>query len=435
MTDENKKTDDTTERALVEEIKKATGSIATELATIKEKQSSIEAEGLKRSAALETSIAELKTKVAAVPDGGFSVGKSDKDRVFRMERAIAAMYYDRVEYRHDKAWSMVDGGYERDVIEAERASRTQAQIELTRAGGEIERQQVVGTPGDGGFLVPAVWAGFDDMLRNALVVYKAGAFNFPSNAIPFYWNSQTGASTGAYLSGEIGTLGSSKATFTQKAASPRYWGHYVPISRIAIKTMNPSIADIVRTDLLAVAAQNRQNMILQGTNTGGQPGGIISAPASTATSGGGIGHVTLAATTLAILNTFWGTVEKANGLVNPSTAAFISSPGVRNKYLDLLNTAGAAPMYAQALAGGPGNIPAFGYPWYTTAALSSTNNQGQAAFGCWDMVGTVDWGQEVLFSQEVLWTTQQVALGILDYHEVLVRRTASFVQAANSTTL
>ena len=405
---------------------------------------------------------EYKTKNAPRPDGTFNVltesGKLDPTNPkhvrenFSIARMVSAMYWDQVEYKHDRAWEQVPGKngacFERDVIAIARANKAAA-IGNAEPGalaamagmrgngvqtGDGYRAQVTTTGSAGGYLVPSELGWFDDVLRNALVISAMGVQNVPTTGIPFYFNKKSTAATGAYIASETGTITSSDIAFQQVAAYPRVWGYYTPCSRRILKTASPDLNSIVKDDLMMNAAINRQTQLLKGTGTSGAPVGIANA-------GSGVTSTSQASTSLLTLAAAVSTVAKNNGIVNPQNIGWIVSPGFKAVVATLVGsvatgTAGAfmpladpkSPWMYQAM-------PVHGAPMVATAALSSTDTSAEGIYGDWSMVKMIDWGQELIFSEHVLWTTQQVALGILDEHEFALRRTQSFTYWTNGEAL
>ncbi len=146
----------------------------------------------------------------------------------------------------------------------------------TRQHQAMVRTLTAGTATDGAELVATdlLAASFIDVLRNRMVVMRAGATmlnDLVGNvAIP----RKTSGAAGAWISTEGGNAGNSEAQFDQVTLSPKTCAAYTDYSRQLLLQASLDIEALVRLDLSLALALTIDLAALYGSGSSGQPTGI-----------------------------------------------------------------------------------------------------------------------------------------------------------------
>lgn len=137
------------------------------------------------------------------------------------------------------------------------------------------RDMLKGTPGQGGYLVGTdlMADAFIDMLRNKMVLQRAGAFVMSDLVGDVAIARKTAGGT-AYWVAENGAPTESQSTLGQLALSPKTVGAYTEISRKMLKQASLDAEQFVRQDLTDVLALAIDLAGLHGSGASNQPSGV-----------------------------------------------------------------------------------------------------------------------------------------------------------------
>jgi HK97 family phage major capsid protein len=244
---------------------------------------------------------------------------------------------------------------------------------------EVQKRDLTsGTGSQGGFLVETTNMSFIDILRNRSIVQAAGATRMSGLVGNVAVPRQTGAATASWLSTEATAVAESDQVFGQMTLSPKNVAAYTEISRQLILQSDPSAENIVMNDLAAQVALAVDLAAVAGTAAAGQPRGILNTA--------GIGAVTGTTLAYAGILEFQSDVIAANGLVNASAAAYVTTPAVaallaaRQRFTSTDSPLWNGPLYNGQVAG------------YN--AFACTNMPAATAiFGDWSQLVIGEWGQ------------------------------------------
>jgi HK97 family phage major capsid protein/HK97 family phage prohead protease len=144
-------------------------------------------------------------------------------------------------------------------------------------GRPLKRDALVGTASLGGNVVATnLLAGsFIEMLRNRLVLSRAGMMTLPglvgNVAIP----RQTGGATVYWAATETGTSTESDATFDQVSLAPKGATAMMDYSKLLLTQSTPAIDALLQMDIAKQLAIAIDLAGLHGSASGGQPRGVI----------------------------------------------------------------------------------------------------------------------------------------------------------------
>lgn len=149
-----------------------------------------------------------------------------------------------------------------------------------------QRDQLVATASLGGNVVETtLMAGsFIDILRNRMLVARAGATMLPGLVGNIAIPRQSGAASTTWAGSEAATVAESSVTFDQVTLTPKQITARVDYSWLLLQQSTPAIDGLIRSDFQNVLARAIDLAALHGVGSVGQPTGIA------ATSG--IGSVT-----------------------------------------------------------------------------------------------------------------------------------------------
>lgn len=285
---------------------------------------------------------------------------------------------------------VVDGNFEKAApLEAEahralaarfgeRPKAFYVPMEVQRRDNAQRRDLTSGVAAQGGFLVETTNMSFIEILRNRSIVQAAGATRMSGLVGNVTVPRQTGAATASWLATEATAVTESDLVFAQMTLSPKNVAAYTEISRQLTLQSDPSAEMIVMNDLAAQVALAVDLAAINGTAAGGQPRGILNTA--------GIGSVTGTSLAYAGILEFQTDVIAANGLVNPATAAYVTTPVVaallaaRQRF-----TSTDSPLWQGNLLNGTVS----GYNAYACTNMPAAT----AIFGDWSQLVIGEWGQ------------------------------------------
>jgi HK97 family phage major capsid protein len=285
---------------------------------------------------------------------------------------------------------VVDGNFEKAApLEAEahralaarfgeRPKAFYVPMEVQRRDNAQRRDLSSGVAAQGGFLVETTNMSFIEILRNRSIVQAAGATRMSGLVGNVTVPRQTGAATASWLATEATAVTESDQVFAQMTLSPKNVAAYTEISRQLTLQSDPSAEMIVMNDLAAQVALAVDLAAVNGTAASGQPRGILNTA--------GIGSVTGTSLAYAGILEFQTDVIAANGLVNPATAAYVTTPAVaallaaRQRF-----TSTDSPLWQGNLLNGTVS----GYNAYACTNMPAAT----AIFGDWSQLVIGEWGQ------------------------------------------
>lgn len=252
----------------------------------------------------------------------------------------------------------------------------------------LKRDLTVGTATAGGHTVATnlLAANFIDLLRNKMVVMKAGAQLLSglvgSIAIP----RQTGGAS-AFWVAESGAPTESQQAFDQVTMAPKTVGAFSDISRKLLLQSSIDIEAFVRNDLATILALEIDRVALHGSGTAPEPRGIFNVSGIGDVAGGTNG----AAPTWANIIELETDVSVANADVG--TLAYVTNSKVRGK-LKGTEKASSTGMFVWA----DGATPLNGYAAHVSNQVRSDLTKGTGTslsaifFGNWADLIIGQWG-------------------------------------------
>ncbi|MCI0430263.1 MAG: phage major capsid protein [Rhodospirillales bacterium] len=252
----------------------------------------------------------------------------------------------------------------------------------------LKRDLTVGTATAGGHTVATnlLAANFIDLLRNKMVVMKAGAQLLSglvgSIAIP----RQTGGAS-AFWVAESGAPTESQQAFDQVTMAPKTVGAFSDISRKLLLQSSMDIEAFVRNDLATILALEIDRVALHGSGTAPEPRGIFNVSGIGDVAGGTNG----AAPTWANIIELETDVSVANADVG--TLAYVTNSKVRGK-LKGTEKASSTGMFVWA----DGATPLNGYAAHVSNQVRSDLTKGTGTslsaifFGNWADLIIGQWG-------------------------------------------
>lgn len=307
------------------------------------------------------------------------IGMSDKEaRQFSMVRAINAL---------------VTGSWKNAEFEREASAAVAGKLGRDARGffvpnEVLKRDLTVGTATAGGHTVATnlLAASFIDLLRNKMVVMKAGAQMLSGLVGNIAIPRQTGGAT-AYWVAESGAPTESAQAFDQVAMSPKTLGAFTDISRKLLLQSSIDVEAFVRNDLATILALELDRVALHGSGTAPEPKGVFNQTGIGDVAGGTNGlaptwaHIVEIETDVAVANADIGALS------------YITNAKVRGK----LKTTEKASSTAQ-FVWGDGAAPLNGYAAHVTNQVRSDLAKGTGTdlsaifFGNWADVIIGQWG-------------------------------------------
>lgn len=172
----------------------------------------------------------------------------------------------------------------------------------------------------GGFLVPTETASMIELLRNSMAVTKLGARLLPNlrghMAIP----RQTGGAT-AYWLDEMSAVPESQQTFGQLALTPKRLAACTIYTRQLLAQSSVQVESLVREDMMATLAVEKDRAAIDGAGAAGEPLGIMNTTGVNSVTFGG------APTWADAVN--FETLVSSDNISLDNTAAYLTSPAAR----------------------------------------------------------------------------------------------------------
>lgn len=292
-----------------------------------------------------------------------------------------------------------------------------------------KRDLTVGTNSAGGYSVATELRGFIDILRNAMVIDKAGA-QFMSGlqgniAIP----KQSGAGT-AYWVAENGAPTESAQTLAQVTMSPKTVGAYTDISRQLILQSSIDVQNFVTRDLATVIGLAIQQAAISGAGSSNEPTGLITALTPSV-----VGGTDGADPTWANIVGLESAVASNNADVG--TLAYLTNAKVRGKLklTEKFATTNGSPVWAD------GALPLNGYAGYVTNAVPSNLTKGGSSVASAIIFGNFAdlliglWGAtDILVDPYTGGAAGTVRVRVLQSCDIAIRHTESFASMEDALT-
>ncbi|MBT9134424.1 MAG: hypothetical protein DDT38_01158 [Firmicutes bacterium] len=354
---------------------------------------------------------------AAKPTDPTVLGMSAKEvRSYSLLRAIRAAA--------SGDWSQA--GFEREASDevAKRLNRSPRGFFVPTDAMAEKRDMVKGTSIHGGFLVETGVhsASFIDMLRNRMVVRRAGATVLSGLVGDVTIPRQTGGAT-AFWVAESGAPAETRQSVDQVALSPKTVGAWTDISRKLMLQSSIDAETFVRNDLATTVAIAIDFAALHGTGAANEPRGV----ASTAGIGVVVGGANGAVPTWAHVVGLETAVSIANADVG--NLSYITNARVRGRMKQTQKLATTDSVMLWDANASPLN----GYPVHVTQQVLSNLVRGSGTglsaifFGNWADLIIGYWGTlDILVDPYTGGTAGTVRAIVLQDVDVAIRRPASF---------
>jgi len=269
-------------------------------------------------------IDEADRQAAGEPIAGNADTNWEREkREFSLRRAIAAQVPDL----------NIDAGREREISE-ELARRNGGAVQGIRVPMEVFETRVItsalpsGGPGGNVIATNLLDRQFIDMLRDAMVVERAGARTLRGLVGNADIPQQSVASTAEWIA-ENGALSGSELEIDQVSLTPKHVGCLSEFSRNMLLQSTPDIEGIIRRDFAAVIARGIDKVALIGGGTS-EPDGIIATTGVTEQEAGGVDGGPISTTVTADM------IGALTG-ANVEGGAFVINAATQTKALKLLD--------------------------------------------------------------------------------------------------
>lgn len=273
-----------------------------------------------------------------------------------------------------------------------------------------------GTPADGGFTI-ATALQYQDALRNKLVLSGAGA-RVITGLVGNISVTEGDAITVAW-EGENAKTGDKKKTFTQRSLSPKRVSVNVPISKQLINQSSWDVEKMILDDILNAHAEALEVAAINGSGVG-QPKGVLNTD--------GIGSVALGEN---------GGAATFKSMVDLETAVSVRNADLGSLAYVTNSKVRGALKYTLKANGVPGFVweknEVNGYKALASNIVPSNITKGTGAnlsaaiFGNFSDLLICQWGGlDIISDPYTLKTEGAIEITLNAYHDVFVRRTASF---------
>jgi HK97 family phage major capsid protein len=293
-----------------------------------------------------------------------------------------------------------------------------------------KRDLTVATAASGGYLKATEYMSMIEMLRNSLVLSRAGATVLTGLVGDLAFPKQTAAAT-AYWVAEAGVPTESQQTLGQVPMSPKTVAAWTDYTRKLMLQSSVDIENFVRSDLAAVLARAVDVAGLHGSGSSNQPTGVASTSGIGSvvigTNGGAptYDHITQLEREVAIDNADFGTLK------------FVTNPKVRYK---LRNTKIGTDQ--RMVWNDQREQELIGYPALISNQVSSTLTKGSSSgvcsaifFGNWQSLMLGFWsGIDILVDPYSLSTAGSYRVVAFQDVDVAVRYAQSFAAILDATT-
>lgn len=295
---------------------------------------------------------------------------------------------------------------------------------------DVQRRDLTaGTANAGGYSVATELRGFIDILRNAMVIDKAGAVflsGLQGNiAIP----KLSGAGT-AYWVAENGAPTESQQTLAQVTMSPKTIGAYTNISRQLILQSSLDVQNMVTRDLATIIGLGIQAAAINGAGSGNEPTGIL-----TAVTASQVGGTDGLAPTWAHIVGLESDIAANNADVG--TLGYLTNAKVRGKLkvTQKFASTNGMPIWAD------GNTPLNGYAAHVTNAVPSNLTKGNQSLSSAIIFGNFAdlliglWGAtDILVDPYTGGAAGTVRVRVLQSCDVALRHVESFATMEDALT-
>lgn len=263
-----------------------------------------------------------------------------------------------------------------------------------------------------------------EILRNQLVIMRAGAREIPNLTGKFAIPRQSGTTTG-YWVGEGGDVTGSNQTLDQILFTPHTVGGVTDISRRFFELSNIDGEEFVKQDLAAVIARAIDLAALNGSGSSNQPLGIMQNTGITATRTVPLGTNGAAPTWAALVNLY--TVVSRGNAADLGQFAYIGNADVRGTLATTPKIGSTFPVYLLE----DGKV--YGMPAYFSQQLPNNLTKGSGTNlspilgGIWNQLFLAYWsGLDVLVNPYSNSTSGTVRIVALQDMDIQVRHNEAF---------
>ena len=292
-----------------------------------------------------------------------------------------------------------------------------------------KRDLVVGTTTAGGYTVATELRGFIDILRNAMVIDRAGA-TFMSGLVGNIAIPKQSVAGTAYWVAENAAPTESQQTLAQVTMSPKTVGAFTDISRQLLEQSSIDVQNWVTRDLATIVGLAIQQAAINGPGTGNAPTGIL-----TAVTASQIGDTNGKAPTWANIVGLEADVAANNADVG--TLAYLTNAKVRGKLkvTEKFATSNGSPIWVD------GALPLNGYAGHVTNAVPSNLTKGNQSassaiiFGDFASLLIGLWGAtDILVDPYTGGAAGTVRVRVLQSCDVALRHVESFATMIDALT-
>ena len=292
-----------------------------------------------------------------------------------------------------------------------------------------KRDLVVGTTTAGGYSVATELRGFIDILRNAMVIDKAGA-TFMSGLVGNIAIPKMSVAGTAYWVAENAAPTESQQTLAQVTMSPKTVGAFTDISRQLLLQSSLDVQNMVTRDLATIVGLAIQQAAINGPGSGNAPTGIL-----TAVTASQVGGTNGAAATWANIVGLESDVATNNADVG--TLAYLTNAKVRGKLkvTEKFATSNGSPIWVD------GALPLNGYAGHVTNAVPSNLTKGNQSassaiiFGDFASLLIGLWGAtDILVDPYTGGAAGTVRVRVLQSCDVALRHVESFATMIDALT-
>lgn len=292
-----------------------------------------------------------------------------------------------------------------------------------------KRDLLVGTTTAGGYTVATELLGFIDILRNAMVIDRAGA-TFMSGLVGNIAIPKQSVAGTAYWVAENAAPTESQQTLAQVTMSPKTVGAFTDISRQLLLQSSIDVQNWVTRDLATIVGLAIQQAAINGPGTGNAPTGIL-----TAVTASQIGDTNGKAPTWANIVGLEADVAANNADVG--TLAYLTNAKVRGKLkvTEKFATSNGSPIWVD------GALPLNGYAGHVTNAVPSNLTKGNQSassaiiFGDFASLLIGLWGAtDILVDPYTGGAAGTVRVRVLQSCDVALRHVESFATMVDALT-
>ena len=292
-----------------------------------------------------------------------------------------------------------------------------------------KRDLLVGTTTAGGYTVATELRGFIDILRNAMVIDRAGA-TFMSGLVGNIAIPKQSVAGTAYWVAENAAPTESQQTLAQVTMSPKTVGAFTDISRQLLLQSSIDVQNWVTRDLATIVGLAIQQAAINGPGTGNAPTGIL-----TAVTASQIGDTNGKAPTWANIVGLEADVAANNADVG--TLAYLTNAKVRGKLkvTEKFATSNGSPIWVD------GALPLNGYAGHVTNAVPSNLTKGNQSassaiiFGDFASLLIGLWGAtDILVDPYTGGAAGTVRVRVLQSCDVALRHVESFATMIDALT-